>query len=165
MNEKENIQKELKELAPHLPQQAPPPPFSVPNGYFEQLTETLTAKALQDSSGNIFRLWRQPWKQLVAAAIFTGIIFSSVYLYRQNISPDINKNPEVWVKKEINTVSDDKLNSFVTLASSLDSLSENSAVTALHQQEISSLTKDISDEEIQALLNEISQPGFTEENN
>jgi hypothetical protein len=165
MNEKENIQKELKEIAPHLPLLAPPTPFSVPDGYFEQLTTTLTEKATKDSSTKVFVLGSQPWKKLAAAAIITGVMAGSAFVYRESTSPDINENPEGWVKKEINSVSDDKLNSFVSLTASLDSLTDNGAELALQQQEISTLTKDISDLEIQNLLAEISQQDFNEISN
>jgi hypothetical protein len=162
MNEKENIREELKDIAPLLAQETCTTPFSVPHGYFEQLTERLTEKATKDSTDKVFIFRVQRWKKLAAAAVLAGIIVSSLYMYRQSTSPDINKNPEGWVKKEINAVSDEKLNSFVTLTNSFDSLRENSAETALHQQEVSSLTKDISDDEIQALLSEISQPDLPE---
>lgn len=165
MNEKEKIKAELNEIAPCLPLEAPPTPFSVPDGYFDQLTTTLTKETSKTSLGKVFRFSPHRWKQLAAAAVLTGMLLGSLFVYRQNSTPDINENPEGWVKKEINSVSDEKLNSFVNLTTTFDSLSENSTDIALHQQEIASLTKDISDEEIQSLLNEISQSGSNESAN
>jgi hypothetical protein len=165
MSEKEKIIQELKEIAPHLPEQAPSTPFAVPNRYFEQLTDTLTEKAFNNSSTKVFVIWGKSLKKLAAAAIIIGIMVGGVYVYRQSTSPNINENPEGWVKKEINSVSDDKLNSFVSLTASLESLTDNGAELALQQQEISSLIKDISDLEIQNLLAEISQQDFNEISN
>lgn len=165
MSEKEKINQESKGIAPHLPAQAPPTPFTVPDGYFEQLTATLTDKAINNPPTKVFVLWSQPLKKFAAAAVLTGILLSSIFIYQQTGNPDINKNPEGWVKKEVNSISDEKLNSFVNLSTSFESVNDNSAEIALHQQEISSLTKDISDEEIQTLLIEISQPNFNEESN
>jgi hypothetical protein len=157
MNEKEKIREELKEVAPHLPREAPATPFSVPEGYFENLTERITEKAKKSSQTKIILFSSRTWKQVAAAAIVTGIILSSLFIYRQSTTPDINANPEGWVKKQIKSVSDEKLNSFMDLTNQTDSLSETNASVVNHQQEIASLTKDISDEEIQSLLSEISQ--------
>ena len=157
MNEKEKIREELKQVAPHLPLKAPSTPFSVPEGYFEKLTEALTQKAKRSTETKVILFSGRTWKRLAVAALLTGVLFSSLYVYRQNKTLDINANPEGWVKKEINSVSDEKLNSFINLTYPIDSLTEASASIALHRQEIASLTKDISDEEIQTLLSEISQ--------
>lgn len=157
MNEKEKIREELKQVAPHLPMEAPSTSYSVPEGYFEKLTETLTQKAKESTRAEVIPFSRHTWKQLAAAALLTGVLLSSLYVYLQNNTLDINANPEGWVKKEINSVSDEKLNSFMNLAYQTDSLTEANTSIALHQQEIASLTKDISDEEIQTLLSEISQ--------
>lgn len=157
MSEKEKIREELKQVAPHLPLEAPATPFTVPEGYFEKLTETLTQKTKRSTGAKVILFSSYPWKQLAAAALLTGVLLSSLYVYRQNITLDINANPEDWVKKEINSVSDEKLNSFINLTDHTDSLTEASNGIAIHRQEIASLTKDISDEEIQALLSEISQ--------
>lgn len=157
MNEKDKIREELKEVAPQLPWEAPATPFSVPEGYFEKLTETLTQKTNRATGAKVILFSSRPWKQLAAAALLTGVLLSSLYVFLQNNTSDINANPEGWVKKEINSVSDEKLNSFINLTDQTDSLTEASNSIATHQQEIASLTKDISDEEIQALLSEISQ--------
>ena len=162
MNEKEKIREELKQVAPHLPLKAPSTPFSVPEGYFEKLTEALTQKAKRSTETKVILFSGLTWKRLAAAALLTGVLLSSLYVYRQNNNLDINANPEGWVKKEINSVSDEKLNSFISLANQMDSLTEASTSIALHRQEIASLTKDISDEEIQTLLSEISQQTTTE---
>ena len=156
MKEKEKIREELREIAPGLPKEALPTPFSVPAGYFEQFPAAVIAEVQKSNAKRVISFTRRPWKQLAAAAILTGVLLSSLYLYLQN-TPDINANPEGWVKKEINSVSDEKLNSFVNLTSNSDSLDENSTDLASHQQEIASLTNDISDEEIHALLSEINQ--------
>lgn len=165
MSEKEKIREELKEIAPQLPLDAPATPYSVPDGYFKQFSEKIIEATQKSPDKKVFFMPGGPWKQFAAAAILAGVLLSAFYLYVQTTNPDINANPKGWVKKEINSVSDEKLNSFVNLTSNSDSLDENSTDLASHQQEIASLTNDISDEEIHALLSEINQTTGNESSN
>ena len=151
MNERSKIIDELKESAPGLPFPGPATPYKSPEGYFERLPEQLMNRVANPSAKKIVTLSFKSWTTLAAAAAITGVIIGSVILIG-GYNNDISDDPQGWVKKEVHSISDDKLNHFLEVTNAIDTLSETTEEIAMNKKDIASLTADISSEEIMSLL-------------
>lgn len=143
---------ELESISPLLSGLKKQIPYSVPNGYFDNLHQE--AK-VNKSAAKIVSIGSRKWFRYAAAAVVTGIIAVSSFIYFNRNSVDPNKNPDGWVAKNMKKVSADKIDEFIKLADDETSLKESVASSNTDRlDEVKELVKDIPEKEIQDFLNE-----------
>lgn len=154
MNEKETINNELKEIAPHLPP-AYPTPYQVPGNYFDTLPTTLLNTIQQQSVKKppLFTLPTRNWKVLAAAASITGLLIFSMYFYTNTNQLEGSTDTTKWVKKEMPNLSEESLTDFITTHESIQPTTPS--IASNDKKEFAQLVKDISNEELSSFLNEI----------
>lgn len=123
-------------------------PYTVPAGYFENLTENRNKPAAK-----IVSFAHRNWFSYAAAAVVAGVIVLAGLVYlssRNNVDPV--GQPYAWVKKSIKKVDKADIDAFVNLAD--EELSNQASVAAIPVSpgEIKELMKDVSDKEIQDFL-------------
>jgi len=134
-------------------------PFQAPTGYLEDSPIAAPWQApspsLQSQSSTLRPVTpvipiykRRYFKYAMAAAVLTAL-FGLARWYRTANTIDIHKDPNTWVRKEVEKVPTEKIEQY---------LSSNTIVitpaTPDAKKEVESLTKDITEEEIQQLLEE-----------
>jgi hypothetical protein len=145
----QTVSEELESLSPLLGGLKKQTPYSVPDNYFENLQLNKEEKPV--TTGKVVSLNTRKWIRYAAAAVVTGLVAISALLFfknRQTIDPA--DKSYAWVKKNMNKVSTDELDSFINLAEQEAPVmaSNNSAV------EIKELIRNIPDEAIQDFLND-----------
>jgi hypothetical protein len=144
----QTAKEELETLSPLLNGLKKTMPYSVPEGYFHNLSETRHKPAAR-----IVSITHRSWFRYAAAAVMTGVIILAGFIYinsRKSVDPVAQ--PYAWVKKSIQKVNNADIDAFVTLA---DEELTNQAVAAtspVKPEEIKELMKDVSDKEIQDFL-------------
>ena len=152
LNEGANHQtskEEIEMLSPLLSSLKNKNPYSVPAGYFESLGTNVRKKETK-----VVSITRRTWYRLAAAAVFIGVIVIGTLMFIGPRQPDVNKNPQAWINKNVNKkVSGEKIDEFVKLAEdeTVTLVKENDAVK---QAEIKELMKDVSEKEIEDFLND-----------
>lgn len=121
-------------------------PFEVPTGYFDQAQDTI---ATRQHKTPVISFHKRPFLKYAVAAAVLLMLFGVGRWYQQTKTPDIETDPESWVRKEIEKESPDKIESYVEAT-----LIESSELSTDDKKEIALLTNDISQEEILYLLNE-----------
>ncbi len=134
------------------------PLYEVPAGYFENFPQSVLAK-VTNKSAKVISITPFRWMRMAAAAVVAGIIAISSFVYfnrKQNI--DIAQQPEAWVAKNLQGVSDKALEEFVNSAdvSGAGQVAQNKPST-----EVRSLLGDVSDRELDAFLAQV--PGDDDE--
>ena len=120
-------------------------PYEVPRGYFASVPETVLEKL--NSRRKTVPFIRRKWMHLAAAAVVAGIITLSGLAYF-NSGPSV-KDP---VAVEIKNASTEELNAFVK-TTDISMTDENS--TAQNNSDVRQLLKDVSDNELEAFLEQI----------
>jgi hypothetical protein len=145
----QTAKEELETLSPLLSGLKKTMPYSVPQGYFENLAEK------RDKPAKLVSITKNKWFRYAAAAVVTGVIVlaGSVYLNFRN-SVDPVEQPYAWVKKSLKKVDNADIDAFVKLAN--EELNNQSVVATIpvKPDEIKELLKDVSDKEIQDFLDE-----------
>lgn len=146
-----SAEEELGAISPLLSAADKKIPYNVPAGYFESLKLNKEQKE-ERLPGKVLALKPRNWARYAAAAVITGIICAMTILVLSNSQIDPNKNPERWVKKNVEKkVNEDKLDEFVEMTTEEEL---PAPVIAEKSQEVAELVKDISAEEIDQFLAE-----------
>jgi hypothetical protein len=128
-------------------------PYEVPLGYFANFPEQMTEK-LAAPKGRVVTMMRRKWMRMAVAAIVTGIIALSGFLYfNRDKSIDPLTTNEV-VANEIKKASTEELDEFLD-KNDVAVSTNSSSVTATPKKEMKTLFQDVSDQELEAFLQEI----------
>lgn len=140
---------ELASLSPLLSNLKKENPYSVPENFFEEIAIPASKQTVIETK--VIAISSRKWYRYTAAAVVTSLIAVSAFLFfgkKQTIDP--SEKSFAWVKKNMNKVSTDEINNFITLTD------ETTAVVAVNTEntaEIQELMKNVSDKEIQDFLN------------
>ena len=141
-------EEEIETLSPLLSSLKNKNPYSTPAGYFEKFETGIEKKETK-----IISITKRRWYRLAVAAVVIGIVVISGLLVINQRQPDIDKNPQDWVKKSIKKVDEGKLDEFVKLA-------EDESINVAYEKddvklaEIKELMKDVPEKEIEDFLND-----------
>lgn len=128
-------------------------PFEVPAGYFNDLPQQVLEK-LPSQGAKVIHMSSRKWMRVAVAAIFVGVITISGLLYFNGKNDVTVDNPQ-WVAKKLKNVSDRDLDEFVKTTD----LNASSSVTAQNKSvktaEVKKLLQDVSDNELDAFLNQV----------
>ncbi len=126
-------------------------PYTVPAGYFNGLADTVMAKITQPTA-RVVSFNRSRFMRIAAAAVVTGIIAITSIMYFSNGSQtvDPNEQPEEWVAKRLQDVSNQALDEFIMTAD-LDYEASNNLQHGKY--DVQNQLKDVSNSELDAFLN------------
>src|SRR5258706_1478572 len=131
-------------------------PYSVPKGYFEQLSWPIETKEIKPVA-KVVSFARQKWFRYAAAAIVIGIVsVGGFLLFNKNGSIDPKTQSTEWVVKNTKTISTDEINSFVQLAER-DVAKVDSKAEVKDKNDVRNLIKDIPDKDIQRFLDDTQE--------
>ncbi len=146
----QSSEEEIQTLSPLLSSLKNRNPYSVPAGYFEALKT-----AVEKKETKVISIASRRWYRVAVAAVVIGIV-AVTGLLLLNDQPNVMKDPEAWIKKNVNKkVSQDKIDELATLTKT----NENSTVTdetktATEQAEIKEMLKDVPEKDIEDFLND-----------
>lgn len=157
-NDYHTAKEELEILSPLLSSLKKEIPYTAPHGYFENLVEILSTKEDKPAS-KVISLTSSKWFRYAAAAMITGVIAMTGFLYINNTTAN---NPakalvkfEKKLNKEIEKTSDKELDEFIQQFSDAGL---NGEEKASHQSradsEVKELLKDVSETELKEFLEE-----------
>ena len=151
----QSAKEEVENLSPLLGGLKKEMPFAVPEGYCESIQPKIRRQA-----ASVIHLTPSKWLRYAVAAVFIGIIATTVVLIRNSEKLDPDTNSYSWVEKKMKKVSTDEIENFVELSNEV--LPQNEIVANNSKSnEVKELIKDIPVNEIEAFLTDIPQ----EENN
>ncbi len=140
---------EIETLSPLLSSLKNKNPYSIPAGYFEKFETGVEKKETK-----VISITNRRWYRLAVAAVVIGIVAISGLAIFRSKQVDPNKNPQAWMKKNIDKkVNKDKIDEFVKLA-------EDESINVAYEKddvklaEIKELMKDIPEKEIEDFLND-----------
>jgi len=146
----QSAKEELESISPVLNSISREMPYAVPAGYFDAIT---TAPKRQPAK--VVQLPSRNWKRYAVAAIFIGVIATTVVLVRNNEKVDPDTNAYTWVEKKMKKVSTAEIENFIELSDK--TLPQNDLVANTKTNEVKEMIKDIPVNEIEAFLNDIPQ--------
>ncbi len=142
-------EEEIETLSPLLSSLKNKNPYSIPAGYFEKFETGVEKKETK-----VISITNRRWYRLAVAAVVIGIVAISGLAIFRSKQVDPNKNPQAWMKKNIDKkVNKDKIDEFVKLA-------EDESINVAYEKddvklaEIKELMKDIPEKEIEDFLND-----------
>lgn len=149
--EDDSAEEELSHLSPLLGGLKKQMPYSVPAGYFDQLESTAVQTAATTGAKVITMQPRNhSWLRYAAAAVITALVaLGSFYYFNGRTDTDPSGTSYGWVKEQMNDVSTDALDEFVTTAEK-----ETALASTIETSEIRELMKNISDKELQDFVND-----------
>ncbi len=128
-------------------------PYQVPSGYFDGLSAQILAKK-NHKQAKVISIDRPRWMKVAAAAIVLGIIALSSILYLNNSRViDPAEQPEAWMAKKLNGISDQTLEEFVNTADV--NTSYQLAQTPAQTAEVRTMLKDISTRDLDDFLSAV----------
>jgi len=125
-------------------------PMEVPEAYFETLPQIILAR-VSETKARVVSISKR-WMRIAAAATIAGVIALSGYVYfnsKNNISVD---NPQ-WVAKKLKNVDTKELDAFIQMT---DVTVANTKAPAVNAAELKTLLQDVSNEELEIFLEELS---------
>jgi hypothetical protein len=129
-------------------------PFEVPAGYFNNLPQQVLEK-LPAKDAKVIHMRSRKWMHVAVAAMFAGVIAISGLLYFNGKKNDVAVDNPKWVANKLKNVSDRDLDEFVKTTD----LDAASTVTAQNKSvktaEVKKLLQDVSDNELDAFLNQV----------
>lgn len=138
---------ELESLSPLLQGLKKENPYTVPQGYFENLS----APVVEETKTKVVSIGNGKWLRYAVAAMMIGLIaLVGVRIIIQG-KIDPNKNSHAWVEKNVKKVSLDKLDEFIKLTENEKSI-EVALVISDKTDDIKEFLKDVPENEIQDLL-------------
>lgn len=158
----ENPSEELNSISPFLAGLVKTNPFTLPENYFENLQPNPEVKPKSEPA-KVFVLGT--WKRFAAAAIFAGIIFTTVVFYLNNTSAGANNNTVV-------SVSDKALEDFLTIGDPemlTEPLAEDENITMalldINENTIREVLLTVDDNAIREYMNENPDADFSNKMN
>ena len=146
----QTVAEETESISPLLAGLKKDMPFAVPQGYFENLTGSIATKENKQEA-KVISLTNRKWFRYAAAAVVVSVIatIGFVLIKKEKVTP--NEDSYAWVKKNIKKVSTENLEEFIQLADAEKSVASAEVKT----QEVKELIKDVPEDEIQSLLNDV----------
>lgn len=124
-------------------------PYEVPVGYFANFPEQVLERVAKRQA-KVVPMMRRKWVRLAVAAMVTGIMAVSGFMYFNNRG-SVTSDPVTAVKK----ASTKELNDFIK--STVVNVTDNNAgVTAHNATQTKKLFNDVSDKELDAFLSQVS---------
>lgn len=152
---------ELAALSPLLSSLKKDNPYSVPEGYFEQ---ALPPRQTAAPAGRVISLFRRPLVRLAAAAVVTGIIALTAWLFI-NAGPETGEKAvarfEKKLNKELDKMTDKELTDFIQLTDPAAAPQDEVLATATGDGK--DWLKDIPESELKEFLDETSASDTPEE--
>ena len=124
-------------------------PYDVPEGYFDNLPGDILRK-LRKKPAKVISFTRNRVFKMAAAAMVAGILMISGFMYFNRDQVDPVNNPESWVAKKLQGVSNQELQDFIETA---DISTDDK--TASNPNEVKEMLGDVSVKEIDAFLAQI----------
>ena len=128
-------------------------PYEVPAGYFANLPQQVVDK-ISEPKARVIPLIRRKWMRLAVAAMITGLVALGGILYL-NRSNEVPVDSPKWVAKELKNVSDKEIEEFVKTTAPAATGTETALQKPAAKKEIRQLFDDVSDQELEAFLEEI----------
>ncbi len=138
---------ELESLSPLLQGLKKENPYTVPKGYFENLS----VPVVEETKTKVVSMGNRKWLRYAVAAMMIGLIalVGIRIIIQGKIDP--NKNSHAWVEKNVKKVSSDKLDEFIKLTENEKSI-EVALVASDKIDDIKEFLKDVPENEIRDLL-------------
>jgi hypothetical protein len=144
----ETPQQELEQLSPLLGGIKKQTPYSVPEGYFDSLA--LSGSQKKAPGAKVISITRQWYRYAAAAVVITFVALGGFFFFNKKENIDPKQKSYTWVKNNMNKVSTDELDEFITITEK-----EAPVVAATTgTDEVKELMKNVSDKEIQNFLND-----------
>lgn len=124
-------------------------PYEVPVGYFANFPEQVLEK-VAERQAKVVPMMKRKWVRLAVAAMVTGIMAVSGFMYFSNRG-SVASDPVTAVKK----ASTQELNDFIK-STVVNVTDDNAAVTAHNATQTKKLFNDVSDKELDAFLSQVS---------
>jgi hypothetical protein len=152
-DDEQTAAEELETISPLLSGLKKEMPYTVPQGYFEELNNSINTPAKQPTA-KVVLITSQKWFRYAAAAMVIGFIAIGGFLFLNNKETiDPKTQPSAWVKKSMNKVSPDDINTFVELTEPvIASIEVKNEIN--DKNDVQELIKDIPDNDIQKFLDE-----------
>jgi hypothetical protein len=138
---------ELESISPLLSGLKKQNPYTVPQGYFENIATGMPAQANKQET-KVVSIGSRKWFRYAAAAIITGVIVMAGFIFIKNDKVDAGTNSHAWVEKKLKKVSTEKIDAFIQLTDEEKSV----VITDNKTQEVKELMKDVPENEIQSFL-------------
>lgn len=140
---------EISSLSPLLSSISKKSPYSVPAGYFDNLNTVVENK----KEAKVISITSRKWHRVAVAAVIVAVVAIGGLLFINPKQIDPNKNPQAWVKKNVNkNVSQEQLADFVALTKGNEN--NNNLSDNIKTDEIKELMIGVSEKEIQEFLND-----------
>ncbi len=152
------VSAELSEVAPYLLKLSKEPVYYVPDGYFQQVNFTAFAKTTTAPVFAIHKL--RKWTQYAAAAVVTGILVFSAFMFTDNDNPyqSFEQYNQLDIPAALQTVSDESLETYLSNPEHISlSLTETSAEMEELALDVNTPIQNLSDDELTQYLNENSE--------
>lgn len=155
---KTSVAQELEELSPYLNRISKTNVYTVPENYFKQFEIPSTQKVSSETKVVSFKSKTRKWFNYAAAASIAAVLFGGGYLYFSGKSTNssqqssVSKLANTDVQKEISTLSDDEINSYLTNNNSTAVYTSSTDAEQQPKIDVQSLLQNVSDEEIQEYL-------------
>lgn len=135
-------------------------PYTVPAGYFTQFPGSLLNR-VAPSGAKVVSMFARKWVPYAAAAMLAGALVLGGFLYNGNKAADPTAEPQAWIAKKLNNISNRELEEFIRTTEI--SISEPVQQTASNHREVHKLLHDVSSSELDAFLSQL--PAGTEQIN
>jgi hypothetical protein len=144
--ENNQVEDELPAILKNISKKAP---YQVPPNYFENNA----VKPVEEKSINsiIRSIQFKNITRWVAAAVVIGMVGTLSLIYWGLQGPDVNKDPQAWVKSNIKTETDETLSEFIK-SNTEQGLNAIDSKAVASNTDAKELMKDISDNEISAMI-------------
>lgn len=129
-------------------------PFEVPAGYFETLPEIMLGRVAKPQAKVVSMSKR--WMRYAAAAVITGIIAVSGFLYFNSKPTTVSVDSPEWVAKQLKDVETKELEQFIEQTD--ETIAQNKPKQKTNNNnpvDAESLLKDVSNEELRSFLEEV----------
>ena len=160
---KTSVAQELEELSPYLNRILKTNVYSVPENYFKQLEIPLKHNVSSETKVISLKSKTRKWFNYAAAASIAAVLFGGGYLYFSGESTNSSQQSSVPtlanadVQKEISTLSDDEINSYLKNNNSIAVYTSSNDTDQQPKMDVQSLLQNVSDEEIQEYLKQDPQ--------
>jgi hypothetical protein len=126
-------------------------PFAIPQGYFQSLPD-LVLRRVKPEGAKVIRMTGRKWMRIAAAAVVTGFIMISGYLYMNNKPADTA--PPAAVAQQLKNISTSELDEFLDLAQ-FKPANTGTATISRSRADVKKLVSDVSDKELESFLNQV----------
>lgn len=147
-------------LSPQLESARHLNPYSIPTGYFEQFPASILQQITrpEKKAARIINMGAG-WVKYAAAAIVTGVIAISTWLYYNPAAPATTNGLAAQLRQEMGNISDEAILEYTNPTSSVYYGTAANGTTELNNEDLHYMLGDVSDEALQQYL--LEQSGKT----